>query len=166
MTTWYQRDNEMKHQRVLFVCTHNGARSRIAEEFTRRFAADRIEAVSSSFESETIGPLPVSVMREVDIELPTAAPNSVFERFKVGEKFDYVIAICDPGSAEQVPIFLSGVDTLYAETADRFNWSVPNFRSISGSDEARREKARDIRDQIKSEVLQFLSEIGIDTDFG
>lgn len=156
----------MKSQRVLFVCTHNGARSRIAEEFTRLIAADRIEAASSSFESETIGPLPVSAMREVGVELPTAPPKSVFERFKAGEKFDHVIAICDPGSAEQVPIFLSGVDTLYDETAERLNWSVPNFRSISGSDEDKIEKARRIRDRIKSEVVQFLSELGNDTDAG
>ena len=42
--------------RVLFVCTHNGARSRIAEEFARRAAAERLEPYSASLESDRIGP--------------------------------------------------------------------------------------------------------------
>ena len=154
----------MTTYRVLFVCTHNGARSRIAEEITKRAAPDRIDTASASFESETIGPLPVAVMKEVDIELQTTAPKSVFERFKNGEVFDYVVALCDPESTEQVPVFLSGVDTLYKETTHRLNWSIPNFRSLGGSEADRKEKARQIRDQIKTEVTRFLAQLGVEPD--
>lgn len=83
----------MANLRVLFVCTHNGSRSRIAEEFAKRAASGRIEAYSASFESDKIGPLSVSVMKEVGVELQTSPPQSIFERFKDKEAFDYIIAI-------------------------------------------------------------------------
>jgi arsenate reductase len=150
--------------RVLFVCKHNGARSRIAEEFAKLAASGRIEAFSSSFESEKIGPLPVSVMKEIDVELRTSPPKSVFERFKDKEAFDYVVGICDPDSNEQVPVFLNNLDTLYNKTAQRLNWSIPNFRSLSVKDEERKAKARQIRDRIKTEVLNLLSQLVIDSD--
>jgi arsenate reductase len=155
----------MANLRVLFVCTHNGARSRIAEEFANLAAPGRIDVCSASIEAEKTGPLPVFVMKEVGVELRTSPPKSIFERFREKELFDYVIAICDPESKEQVPIFLSGVDTLYHKTAQRLNWIVPNFRSISGTDEDKKAKARLVRDRIKAEVLNFLSQLGIKSDF-
>ena len=155
----------MARLRVLFVCTHNGARSRIAEEFVKLAASGRIEAFSASFESDDIGPLPVTVMKEIGIELQTSPPKSVFEGVKDEETFDYVIALCDPASNEEVSIFLSNLDTLYHATAQRLNWSIPNFRSLSGTDEDRKVKARQIRDRIRTEVLEFLSQLGIDSDF-
>jgi arsenate reductase len=154
----------MANLRVLFVCTHNGARSRIAEEFTKLAASGRVEAYSASFESNNTGPLPVSVMKEVGVELQTSPPQTVFEGFKDEETFDYVITLCDPASNEEVSIFLSNLDTLYHTTAQRLNWSIPNFRSLSGTDEDRKVKARQIRDRIKAEVLNFLSQVGIDSD--
>jgi len=107
----------------------------------------------------------VSVMNEIGIALQSSPPKSIFERVKDHESFDYVIALCDPDSHEQVPIFLSVVDKLYHDTSKRFNWSIPNFRSISGTDEDRKTKARQIRDEIKTKVSDLLSQLGIDPDF-
>jgi arsenate reductase len=149
---------------VLFVCTHNGARSRIAEEFARRAAAERIEVYSASLESDRIGPLPISVMREVGIDLPTAPPKSVFDWYKDQERFDYVITLCDLASGEQVPVFLANVDALYEETSRRVNWAIPSFRSLPGTEEERQAGARQIRDRIKSAVLAFLSHLRLDAD--
>ncbi len=104
-------------------------------------------------------------MAEIGIALPSSPPKSVFERVKDNERFDYVIALCDPASAEQVPIFLSAVDSLYSETAKRLNWFISNFRSLSGTHEDRKAKARQIRDEIRTKVLEFLAQPGIDSDF-
>jgi arsenate reductase len=154
----------MKALRILFVCTHNGARSRIAEEFAKRAAWGGIEVYSSSFESEKIGPLPVSVMEEVGIALSASTPKSVFDRFKEKESFDYVVAICDPTSNEEVPVFLASVDSLYKKTAQRLTWYIPNFRSLSGAPEEKKARARQIRDQIRTEVTNFLSPIGLESN--
>jgi len=152
--------------RLLFVCTHNGARSRIAEEFAKRAASERVESSSASLESDRIGPLPISVMGEVGIELSAAPPKSVFERYKDQERFDYVITLCDPASGEQTHIFLANVDALYDETAQRVNWFIPNFRSLTGTDEEKKTAARQIRDRIRTEVVTFLSRLRLDADPG
>ena len=154
----------MSPVRVLFVCTHNGARSRIAEEFARRAAAERIEVYSASLESDRIGPLPVSVMNEVGIALPTAPPKSVFDRYRDHERFDHVIALCDPTSSEQVSVFLANVDALYDDTTKRMNWAIPNFRSLGGTEEEKMAGARQIRDRIKAQVLAFLFQLRLDAD--
>jgi arsenate reductase len=134
----------------------------MAEEFARRAAAARTEVYSASLESDKIGPLPVSVMNEVGIALPTAPPKSVFDRYRDGEHFDYVIALCDPTSGEQALVFLAGVDALYDDTTKRMNWAVPNFQSLRGTEEERKAGAREIRDRIRAEVLAFLSQLRLD----
>lgn len=154
----------MTPPRLLFVCTHNGARSRIAEAFAKRAASERIESSSASLESDRIGLLAISVMGEVGIELSAAPPKSVFERYKDQERFDYVITLCDPASGEQTATFLASVDALYDETAQRVNWFIPNFRSLTGTEEERKAGARQIRDRIRTEVATFLSRLGLDTD--
>jgi len=154
----------MERKKVLFVCTYQGARSRIAEEFIKRSASSKIEAHSSCFESEKIGPLPIEVMREVGIDLPAEAPKSVFERYKERDVFDFVITLCHEAATEQCPIFKTSVDTLYAKKAERISWSIPDFKSLSGTEEERKAGAREIRDKIKSEVIAFLARIGIDAE--
>ena len=154
----------MERKKVLFVCTYAGARSRIAEEFIKRSAPSKIEAHSSCFESGKIGPLPIEVMREVGIDLPTEAPKSVFEQYKERDVFDYVITLCYEATTEQCPIFKTSVDALYAKKAERISWSIPDFKSLSGTEEERKAGAREIRDKIKSEVISFLARIGIDAE--
>jgi arsenate reductase len=101
-------------------------------------------------------------MKEVGIDLPTAPPKSVFERYTDQERFDYVITLCDPTGSEQVPVFTASVDALYDATAQRVNWAIPNFRSLSGTEDERKAGARRVRDQIKAEVLTFLRQLNLD----
>ncbi len=152
--------------RLLFVCTHNGARSRIAEAFAKHTASQRVVPCSASLESERIGPLPIAVMDEIGIELSAAPPKSVFDRYKDQERFDYVITMCDPAGGEQAPIFLADVDALYDESAQRVNWIIPNFRSLTGTDEEKRAGARQIRDRIRTEVAALLLQLRLDADRG
>ncbi len=154
----------MERKKVLFVCTYHGARSRIAEEFIKRSAPGKIEANSSCFEAGKIGPLPIDVMREVGIGLPTEAPKSIFERHKDRDVFDYVISLCHEATTEQCPIFKTNVDALYAKEAVRISWSIPDFKSLRGTEEERKAGARGIRDRIESEVISFLAQIGLDTE--
>lgn len=154
----------MEKKKVLFVCTYNGARSRIAEKFVKLSAAGKIEAYSSCFGSGKISPLPVEVMREIGVDLPTVAPKSVFERYKEGDVFDYVITLCHEATTEQCPIFKTNVDTLYGREAERISWSVPDFESLTGTEDETKAAARTIRDRIKSEVISFLERIGIDAE--
>jgi len=154
----------MAKKKVLFVCTHHGARSRIAEEFTKRIAPEKIEAYSSCFDPFKIGPLPIDVMREVGIDLPAESPKSVFRRQKEGDVFDYVISVCYEASTEQCPLFRRSIDVIYARKAETISWSIKDFKALNGTKEERREGAREVRDKIESEVISFLAQIGIDAE--
>jgi arsenate reductase len=103
-------------------------------------------------------------MQEVGIDLPTETPKSVFERYKEGDVFDYVISLCYEATTEQCPIFKTNVDALYAKKAERISWSIPAFKSLRGTEEERKASARKIRDQIRSEVISFLMRIGLNTE--
>jgi arsenate reductase (thioredoxin) len=150
--------------RILYVCTHRGARSRMAEELTRQLAAGGVDAFSSSFESGTIGPLPIGVLREVGIEMPTDAPKSVFDRHRDREAFDYVVTICQEGAEEQCAVFNQSLTALYGRRAEMISWSVPDFQSLAGSQEEKLEAARQVRDQIRTNVRTLLSHLGITVD--
>lgn len=146
--------------RVLFVCTYHGARSRIAEQYARRLASEAVEVYSASFEPGTIGSLPVSVMKEAGFDLPREAAKSVYDRFRDKEDFDYVVTMCYEAAREQCAIFRSNIDVMYAKKSQIVSWSVPDFKTVTGSDEQRISEAREIRDLIMSQVVQFLSSIG------
>ena len=154
----------MERKRVLFVCTYHGARSRIAEEFAKQIASEKIEAYSSCFDPFKISPLPIDVMREVDIDLPAESPKAIFYRHKERDVFDYVICLCHEVSTEQCPLFKRSIEALYARKAETLSWSIPDFKSLSGTDEEKKAGAKIIRDKIKSEVISFLAQIGIDDE--
>ena len=111
-----------------------------------------------------IGPLPIGIMREVGINLTTESPKSVFERYQERDAFDYVISLCHEATTEQCPIFKTNIDALYAKKAETISWSIPDFKSLSGTKEEKEADAREIRDKIKSEVILFLAKIGINAE--
>ncbi|MEJ2306180.1 MAG: arsenate reductase ArsC [candidate division WOR-3 bacterium] len=154
----------MKKPRVLFVCSYRGARGMIAEKLVEKLAPGKMEVYSAGFESGKIGKLPIVVMKEIGIDLPGEAPKSVFARYKNKEVFDYVITLCSTATKEQCPIFMTNVDVLYAREAKRFSWSIPDFMNIKGTEEEKKNEARNIRDQIKDKLIEFLSKLGIEVD--
>ena len=157
---------EMKVLRVLYVCTHNGARSLIAEKFTHQLATGGIEAYSSSFESGKIGPLLIAVMQEIGIELPEEAPKTMWDRYLENETLDWVVSLSDDTSVHEHSIFEEDVDILYGKEMKRLSLSVSPFETLSGTKEGRLDGARKIRDQIKSLVLALLFQMNIATDAG
>lgn len=95
----------MTKKRVLFVCVHNSARSQMAEAFLNNLGGDRFEAVSAGLEPGTLNPLVVEVMKEAGIDISQNRTKSVFDLFKKGELFSYVITVCDEASAQRCPVF-------------------------------------------------------------
>src|SRR5947207_7354442 len=93
----------MKH-RGLVICVHNSARSQIAEAFLDKICGDQFEAHSAGLEPGKLNPLAVEAMREIGIDISQKRTQSVFDAFKLGELFSYVISVCDETSAERCPI--------------------------------------------------------------
>lgn len=138
-------------KKVLFVCVHNSARSQMCEAFANLYAPDRIEARSAGLEPGELNPVVVEAMREVDIDISRNKTKSVFDLWKNGALFDFVIAVCDAEAAEKCPIF-PGVTT-------RLHWSLPDPATLTGTHQERLEGTRKIRDQIRARVEMWCDEI-------
>lgn len=82
--------------RVLFVCTHNSARSQIAEALLRRLGGEDFEVRSAGTEAGSVSPLAIRVLGDLGIDWSSARSKPI-EPF-LRERWDYVITLCDtPG---------------------------------------------------------------------
>ena len=112
--------------KVLFVCVHNAGRSRMAEALLRRLGGSRFEVTSAGFDPREVNPLVVEALERVGLSLPTTAPqSSVFELYRTGRHFQYVIGVCDEQHGQKCPIF-PGVSR-------RLNWSFPDPATFTGT---------------------------------
>jgi arsenate reductase len=142
----------MNPTKVLFVCIHNSARSQMAEAYLNHFGDGRFQAESAGLEPGRLNPRVVQVMREDGIDLSQNKTKSVFDVFKQGKLFEYVVTVCDETSAEKCPIF-PGV-------TQRVHWSFKDPSALTGTEEERIQATMEIRDQIKARVKQWIAESG------
>ena len=138
----------MPRLKVLFICIHNSARSQMAEAFLNHLAGDKFQAESAGLEPGNLNPLVVEVMQEVGIDIQKNKTKSVFDFYKAGKRYDYVITVCDGANAERCPIFPGG--------GQRLHWGFADPSSAEGTRAEKLEKTRKIRDEIKSKIKGFL----------
>ena len=136
-------------KRVLFICIHNSARSQMAEAWLNQLCGDEFEAHSAGLEQ--LNPSVVQAMAEVGIDISGHATQCVFDVWKSGKAFAYVVTFCDEVSAERCPIF-PGV-------TKRLHWSFADPSAVTGSSEARLAEARRVRDLIKAKIEAWCAEM-------
>ncbi len=110
--------------RVLFLCTHNSARSQLAEGIMRHLAGDAVEVYSAGSEVSEVHPLTIQLLREWAIDT-TLHYSKTMDRF-LGEKFDYVITTCDR-ARESCPVFPGD--------PRRIHWSFPDPKAVQDPEE-------------------------------
>lgn len=142
-------------EKVLFICVHNSARSQMAEEFLRLIGGDDFETESAGFEPTEINPLVIEVMREVGIDLSGKKTRSVFDLYKAGKIFNYVVTVCNKSSDADCPVFPGIVH--------RMNLPFEDPAMLEGSFEERLVKTRAIRDSIRNTVRQFAEAVNSGT---
>jgi arsenate reductase (thioredoxin) len=128
-------------KRVLFLCTHNSARSQMAEGLLRHLASDRFEAMSAGTEATRVRPLAIRAMEEIGIDI-SKQESRTLDRY-LQERFDYVITVCD--DANEACPFFPGAQS-------RLHWSFEDPSKAEGTEEERLEVFRRVRDGIKDRV--------------
>jgi arsenate reductase (thioredoxin) len=131
--------------RILFLCTHNSARSQMAEAFLRALAGDRFEVASAGTHATRVHPLAIRAMADVGIDLGGHVSKVVDEL--VTQRWDYVITVCDAAN-EACPVFPT--------KTSRVHWSFEDPAQATGSDDQRLEVFRRIRDQIKRRITDWI----------
>ncbi len=127
--------------RVLFLCTHNSARSQMAEGLLRHLAGDRFEAHSAGTEATHVRPLAVRAMDEIGVDI-SGQESKTLEGY-LREPFDHVITVCDDAN-ETCPFFPGA--------KNRLHWSFEDPSRAEGSEEERLTVFRSVRDRIGDRV--------------
>jgi protein-tyrosine-phosphatase len=133
--------------RVLFLCSHNSARSQMAEGILRSLGGDRVESASAGTVASRVHPLAIQVMDERGIDIRRQRSKALAEL--EGQSFDYVITVCDQ-AAETCPIFPAGTR--------RLHWSLADPARV---DEGEQERAfQKAAAELTARIQEFLAELG------
>ncbi len=132
-------------QRVLFLCTHNSARSQMAEGLLQQLAGDRFEVFSAGTEATHVRPLAIKAMAELGIDI-SQQQSKTLDRY-LNEPFDEVITVCDQ-AAEACPIFPGAVH--------RRHWSLADPSKASGNENEQLAVYRRVRDELRSRIEEEL----------
>jgi arsenate reductase (thioredoxin) len=132
-------------QRVLFICTHNSARSQMAEGLLRHLGGERFEVFSAGTEATQVRPLAIRAMAELGIDI-SGQESKTLDRY-LGEPFDEVITVCDT-AAEVCPVFPGA--------SRRRHWSFEDPSKATGSETEQLAVYRRIRDEIRSRIEEEL----------
>lgn len=127
----------MNKPTVLFICTHNSARSQIAEGYLKNRYGDRYTAYSAGTIITRVHPLAIEVMNECGIDISGQRSKALTEFFD--SDIDIVVTVCD-GAKAVCPVFPGAKRTIHQEFTD------PSV--ATGSDEEKREIFRRVRDDI------------------
>jgi arsenate reductase len=143
----------MNKPAVLFVCTHNAARSQMAEALLKHRAGEHFDAYSAGAEPTEIHPRTVRVLRELGIDASGqhAKPLKAY----LGKlAINYAIFVCK-NAEERCP-------TLWPSALVRMSWPFDDPTAATGSEDDRLAKFRAVRDQIDAKISAWLNELGLD----
>ena len=132
-------------QRVLFLCTHNSARSQMAEGLLRDLGGDRFETYSAGTEATHIRPLAIRAMAELDIDI-SGQESKTLDRY-LDQPFDAVITVCDQAN-EACPVFFGA--------RQRLHWSFPDPSKAQGDEDQQLTVYRQVRDAIRDRIEREL----------
>lgn len=133
--------------KVLFLCMQNACRSQMAEGLVNHDLAGEVKAFSAGVSPTRVNPRAIQVMSELGIDIRHHEVKSV-DAF-AGEKFDYVITLCDEAQ-EQCPIFPG--------SAERLHMGFKDPARASGNETEVLKVFRQVRDLLRVKLIPFLEE--------
>lgn len=131
----------MTPRRVLFLCTHNSARSQMAEGLLRELGGSGFEAHSAGTEATHVRPLAIRAMEEIGIDIGAQRSKALDEY--AGQPFDLVVTVCDE-AREACPYFPGA--------RAQIHWSLPDPSKATGTEESRLAVFREVRDELRRRI--------------
>jgi arsenate reductase len=123
----------------------------MAEAFLKKYGGDRFEVESAGLEPGKLNPVVVEVMKEVGIDISQNKTKSVFDFYKQGRQYDYVVTVCDESQSGTCPVFPG--------RGERLHWGFVDPSGFTGSSDEKLMKTREVRDQIETKVKDWLKAI-------
>lgn len=131
----------MDKKTILFVCTHNSARSQMAEGLVNHHFSDTWQAYSAGTEETRVNPFATQAMSKAGIDITTHSSKTT--QVFVNQSFDVVVTVCD--SAKEVCPY-------FPTTGKLVHRSFPDPSRTEGTDEDKLNAFCDVREQL----LQWL----------
>ena len=136
-------------QKVLFICTHNSARSHMAEGLVNALYGDCLEAQSAGTEPSQVNPLAIRVMAEIGIDISGHHSKGVGDF--LNQDFEYVVTVCNHAN-ETCPFFPGGKERIHKGFQDP--------AAVEGSEDERLAVFRRVRDDIHNWVKETFAVAG------
>lgn len=133
-----------RRQRVLFLCTHNSARSQMAEGILRAIFGDRYDAYSAGVAPTAVDPDAIRAMADIGIDISCHRSKGIGDLS--GTTFDLVVTVCD-GAREACPVYPGAARQIHRSFEDP---------AVIGPSEARLEAFRRVRDEIGAWIISEL----------
>jgi arsenate reductase (thioredoxin) len=154
----------MPKPKILFICTHNSARSQMAEGLLRHIYGDKYEVFSAGTNPININPLAVKALAELGIDASKQYSKGL-EEFSETE-IDLAVAVCQ-SSAKTVctlcssPLSMNRPVIINAKLHKTKKYMVHGFEDPSETEGTEAEKLaafRKIRDQIKEWITESFAD--------
>jgi arsenate reductase len=142
-----------KKIKVLFLCVHNSGRSQMAEAFLRAYGGDKFDVQSAGLAPRNIHTLVIRVMKEIHMDISKNTSDNVFDFYRQGNLYDYVITVCDESIESLCPVF-PGITR-------RLHWPFPDPSRVTGTKEEKLAGIRKIRDEIHDRIMTWLKSLRI-----
>jgi arsenate reductase len=134
-------ETSLPSKRILFLCTHNSARSQMAEGLLRGLGRGQFTAFSAGTVATRVRREAIAVMKEIGIDI-SGQTSKTLEQY-VGDPFDVVITVCDSAN-ESCPIF--------PNARQRWHWSIDDPSQVQGAEEERLAAFRRARDELRRRI--------------
>lgn len=134
-----------KQIRALFLCTHNSARSQMAEGILRHLSEGRVEVQSAGSEPQELHPLAVQAMAKMGIDISRQRSKHLNEF--LGQSFDYVVTVCDRAQ-ESCPTFPGDPKQIH--------WSFVDPAAVEGPESAPMRAFDQVALQLMNRIRYFV----------
>jgi ArsR family transcriptional regulator, arsenate/arsenite/antimonite-responsive transcriptional repressor / arsenate reductase (thioredoxin) len=131
--------------RILFLCTHNSARSQMAEAILRKIGGDQVEVFSAGNEPTPVHTLAIQVMSQIGLDISQQKPKHL-NQF-LGQNFDYIVTVCDR-VRESCPVFPGDPEQIH--------WSFPDPAAVEGDLTTREKAFSDTASQLRVRIEYLL----------
>jgi protein-tyrosine-phosphatase len=136
----------MKKYNILFLCTHNSARSILGEALATTHPSGLFVGYSAgSSPGTSVKPFAAELTKEMGYDQSLLRSKS-WDEFALPDapKMDFIITVCDQAAGEQCPYWPGQPVTAH--------WGFPDPSAVEGSDEDKRRAFRDVMIGLKKRI--------------
>ena len=134
--------------RVLFLCSHNAARSQLAEALLRHHGGERFLAFSAGLKPTQLNPLVKQVLEEINVDNEGLQSKDLKEFWSGKHHFAYTITVC-AAAEEDCP-------EIFPFVSKRLFWPTEGTNLTRGSRQEQLTKMRHVRDQLSQQIQSWL----------